>query len=177
MTRPSIPEILLKHGRIIYLSKPQGVRCHGCEWVTPIEADQEERRIEHAHHILDVLHSHGYGDAWNAYNIGHQDGFWNGRETAGNTEMTLAGVEHAKHHNPYPGDWLGNHHEPKYLVIPRPHVPYGPEGIPEVDADVDYLTKAAKDLEQHYKPFGSNLRATIVKLIRDTAKALEGNPR
>lgn len=37
-------------------------------------------------------------DAWNK---GHESGFWNGRESAGNVEMKLCGVEHAKAHNPF----------------------------------------------------------------------------
>jgi hypothetical protein len=36
-----------------------------------------------------------------AWNEGHEAGFWNGRESAGSGEMEACGVEHAKLHNPY----------------------------------------------------------------------------
>lgn len=59
------------------------------------------------------------------------------------------------------------------ITIPRPHVPYGPHGVAADQADTDYLRQAADDLEIHYKPFGSNLRATVVKLIRDAADSIQ----
>lgn len=59
------------------------------------------------------------------------------------------------------------------ISVPRPHVPFGPQQLTEDQADADYLREAARKLEEHYKPFGSNLRATIVKLIRDAAEAIE----
>lgn len=62
--------------------------------------------------------------------------------------------------------------EEQWITIPRPHVPYGPHHVSEDESDVDYLRKAAKDLEQHYKPFGSNVRDTVVKLLRDTADSI-----
>lgn len=55
------------------------------------------------------------------------------------------------------------------ITIPRPHVPHGPAHLSRDLADADYLRRAARDLEEFYKPFGSNLRATIVALIRDAA--------
>lgn len=58
------------------------------------------------------------------------------------------------------------------LTIPRPHVPYGPVGIPECEADADYLDHAASNLEGRYEVGGSNVRATVIKLLRDTASAL-----
>ena len=58
------------------------------------------------------------------------------------------------------------------ITIPRPHVPHGPAGVSRDDSDADYLRRAARDLEEVYKPFGSNLRATIVALIRDAADAI-----
>ncbi|RBO73507.1 hypothetical protein [Microbacterium sp. H6] len=65
------------------------------------------------------------------------------------------------------------HGEPSgSLTIPRPHVPFGPIGIPEYKADADYLDHAAKSLEGHYEVGGSNVRATVVKLLRDTSTAL-----
>jgi hypothetical protein len=36
-----------------------------------------------------------------AWNDGHEAGFWNGRESAGSGEMEACGVEHAKLTNPY----------------------------------------------------------------------------
>lgn len=59
------------------------------------------------------------------------------------------------------------------IVIPRPHVPFGPVNKSPNEADVDYLLSAADDLEEFYKPFGSNLRATVVKLLRDSAEAIK----
>lgn len=58
------------------------------------------------------------------------------------------------------------------ITIPRPHVPHGPATVAWDVADADYLRRAARDLEEVYKPFGSNLRATIVALIRDAADAI-----
>lgn len=58
------------------------------------------------------------------------------------------------------------------ITIPRPHVPHGPAHLSRDAADADYLWKAARDLERHYKPFGSDLRATVVALIRDAADAI-----
>ena len=63
------------------------------------------------------------------------------------------------------------------ISIPRPHVPHGPKSLTEDQADVNYLREAAWKLEDHYKPFGSNLRATIVKLIRDAADVIETGER
>lgn len=58
------------------------------------------------------------------------------------------------------------------LTIPRPHVPYGPIGVPEHEADADYLDHAASNLEGRYEVGGSNVRATVVRLLRHTAAAL-----
>lgn len=58
------------------------------------------------------------------------------------------------------------------LAIPRPHVPFGPLSVPEHEADATYLDHAASSLEGHYEVGGSNVRATVVKLLRDTAAAL-----
>lgn len=59
------------------------------------------------------------------------------------------------------------------IKIPRPHVANGPDGVTEEQADAAYLREAAEDLQDFLKPFGSTLRATIVKLIRDSADAIE----
>ena len=59
------------------------------------------------------------------------------------------------------------------ITIPRPHVPYGPDAITADQADAAHLCRAARDLEKHYKPFSSTLRATIVKLVNDAADAIK----
>lgn len=76
------------------------------------------------------------------------------------------------HHGPWkPHRELEEAHE-GMVTIPRPHVPHGPQGTPEDVADANYLREAAQKLETHYKPFGSNLRATVVQLLRDAADAV-----
>lgn len=63
--------------------------------------------------------------------------------------------------------------EAESITVPRPHVPFGPADISPDTADAAYLRQAARDLEKHYKPFGPNLRATIVKLVHDAADAID----
>lgn len=61
------------------------------------------------------------------------------------------------------------------ITIPRPHVPFGPDHIPEREADADYLRSAVrniKHLERGERIWGSNLTATIIKLLLDSAAAL-----
>lgn len=62
---------------------------------------------------------------------------------------------------------------PDQIMIPRPHVPYGPDTLSANESDSQYLRDAARKLRDHYKPFGSNLRAIIVKLIEDAADQIE----
>lgn len=62
---------------------------------------------------------------------------------------------------------------PQHITIPRPHVPFGPQHLTNNASDAQYLHTAATELEQFYQPFGSNLRATVVKLIQDAAQAIE----
>lgn len=62
---------------------------------------------------------------------------------------------------------------PALIAIPRPHVPFGPNGIPEATADADYLREAARHIEGGFPVGGSNLTATVLKLPRDAADALE----
>lgn len=64
---------------------------------------------------------------------------------------------------------------PEQVLVPRPHVLNGPKGIPEAEADADYLRKAARNLRDHYKPFGSTLRATVVDLLNAAADAVEAS--
>ena len=63
-------------------------------------------------------------------------------------------------------------HDDDTITIPRPHVAFGPEDLDPTVADVAYLRRAARDLEKHYKPFGSHLRSTVVKLLHDAADAV-----
>lgn len=62
------------------------------------------------------------------------------------------------------------------ITVLRPRVPHGPAHLTEDEADADYLRKAARDLAGHYKPFGSNLRATVVRLLEDAADAIATGP-
>ena len=59
------------------------------------------------------------------------------------------------------------------LTVPRPHVPHGPKGVPADQADADYLREAARTVE-FSRCMGSNLTATVVKLLNDCAAALTG---
>lgn len=58
------------------------------------------------------------------------------------------------------------------VTIPRPHVPYGPVGVPTEIADADYLDHAARNLAGGYAVGGYNVTATVIKLLHDTATAL-----
>lgn len=58
------------------------------------------------------------------------------------------------------------------IEIPRPHVPYGPAGIPEALADADYLDSAARNISGGYAIGGYNVTATVIQLLHDTATAL-----
>lgn len=58
------------------------------------------------------------------------------------------------------------------LTIPRPHVPFGPHGVPEKLADADYLDHAARNIAGGYAVGGYNVTATVIKLLHDTAAAL-----
>ncbi len=64
------------------------------------------------------------------------------------------------------------------ITIPTPHVPFGPTGVPEHEADADYLRSAVRNieyLERGEKLWGSNVTATVVKLLNDAADAVEEN--
>ena len=58
-------------------------------------------------------------------------------------------------------------------ILHAAHVSYGPAGVPEWRSDVDYLREGARGMEEFYKPFGSNLRATVVELLREVAFIIE----
>lgn len=59
------------------------------------------------------------------------------------------------------------------LVIPKPIVPYGPDGIPPEIATADYLRELVRKIDTGYTVFGgSNVTATMRKLICDVEAAL-----
>lgn len=58
------------------------------------------------------------------------------------------------------------------VSVPRPHVPYGPHGVPGELATADYLDHAARNLAGGYEVGGYNVTATVIKLLHDTATAL-----
>lgn len=62
--------------------------------------------------------------------------------------------------------------EPEHITIPRPHVLFGPEGVPQHEADARYLHSAADHIEGGYKVGGRNLTATVIKLLHDAGAAL-----
>ena len=57
------------------------------------------------------------------------------------------------------------------VTIPAPHVPHGPKGIPEHEADADYLRHAAKNL-RWAGVLGSNLTETVAQMCEAAADAL-----
>jgi len=61
------------------------------------------------------------------------------------------------------------------IRIPRPHVPFGPHGVPEREADADYLDHAARNIAGGYAVGGYNVTATVIKLLHDTATALRAD--
>ena len=65
---------------------------------------------------------------------------------------------------------------PEQISVPRPHVPFGPEGIPADKADADYLRSAARNIE-HSRCMGHNLTATVMQLLHDAADAIEDGAR
>ncbi|MBC6496092.1 hypothetical protein [Microbacterium sp. 4-7] len=58
------------------------------------------------------------------------------------------------------------------IEIPRPHVPYGPAGVPERLADADYLDSAARNLAGGYAIGGYNVTSTVIRLLHDAATVL-----
>lgn len=61
------------------------------------------------------------------------------------------------------------------LLLPLPHVPFGPKGVPELVADATYLDHAASNLEGKYEVGGSNVRSTVIHLLRNAAIALRAS--
>ena len=58
------------------------------------------------------------------------------------------------------------------IEIPRPHVPFGPQGVSEMLADADYLDHAARNIAGGYAVGGYNVTSTVIKLLHDAATAL-----
>lgn len=58
------------------------------------------------------------------------------------------------------------------ITVPRPTVAYGPKHLPTALADANYLRSAAGNIE-FSRCLGSNLTATVTKLLRDAADAVE----
>lgn len=63
------------------------------------------------------------------------------------------------------------------IAVPTPVVPFGPKGVPEHEATASYLRGAADRMVAGYKPGGSNVAATLVRLARDAADALDRGPQ
>jgi len=62
------------------------------------------------------------------------------------------------------------------ITIPRPHVPFGPTHVSPEAADADYLRAAVRGihhLNHGERIWGHNLTATVVKLLLDSATAVE----
>jgi hypothetical protein len=59
------------------------------------------------------------------------------------------------------------------ITIGKPHVPFGPHGIPEHKADADYLRHAARNIEGGYAVGGYNVTRTVINLLHSVADALE----
>ena len=67
--------------------------------------------------------------------------------------------------------------EPERLSIPIPNVPFGPEGVAPTIATASYLIEVVKKIDSGYANVGgSNVTATLRKLLVDTAEALRGLP-
>ena len=58
------------------------------------------------------------------------------------------------------------------VTIPRPHVPFGPLGVPEMLADADYLDHAARSIAGGYAVGGYNVTHTVIDLLHSVATAL-----
>lgn len=61
----------------------------------------------------------------------------------------------------------------EHISIPRPRVLHGPDYLTPDQATFMYLHEAADKLERFHKPFGSNLNAAVVKVLRDAANATD----
>lgn len=59
-----------------------------------------------------------------------------------------------------------------FIAIRAPHVPYGPVGVPQWQADADYIRSAARNIDQGREAGGHNVTATVVGLLHSVADAL-----
>ena len=67
--------------------------------------------------------------------------------------------------------------EPDTITIPRPVVPFGPVSKTENEATADYLLEVVKKINGKYCTVGgSNVTATVRKLLVDAADAVRGLP-
>lgn len=72
----------------------------------------------------------------------------------------------------------GKHPAPSAgITVPRPHVPFGPQGVPEMLADADYLDEAARRIRDGYAAGGYNVTTTVVNLLHNAATALRAQHR
>ncbi|MGN7977414.1 hypothetical protein ACTJJ4_07550 [Microbacterium sp. 22195] len=63
------------------------------------------------------------------------------------------------------------------ITLPRPHVPTGPQGVPEDHADADYLRAVVMKIDSGFtRVGGSGVTAMIRNLIADAAEVLEAPP-
>jgi len=65
------------------------------------------------------------------------------------------------------------------ITVPRPHVAHGPAGVHPDEADAEYLRSAVRNIEHQGRGerlWGSNLTATVVRLLIDAAFAIEHGP-
>lgn len=58
------------------------------------------------------------------------------------------------------------------LVVKRPHIPHGPQGIPDTEADADFLHHAAEALRAGHPLGEANVLWAVVGLLESTAEAL-----
>ncbi len=62
------------------------------------------------------------------------------------------------------------------IRIPRPHVRFGPDNVPEDKADAEYLRSAVRNIDylgRGERLWGSNLTAAVRKVLLDAAEALD----
>jgi len=58
------------------------------------------------------------------------------------------------------------------ITITAPHVPFGPQEVPALLADADYLDHAARNISGGYEVGGHNVTMTVVNLLHSVATAL-----
>lgn len=86
---------------------------------------------------------------------------WSDRSYEEDAEMAVAALAAA-----------GRLVTPDHIVIPRPRVAHGPAGIPAHVSDADYLREAARHVRGGFPVGGSNLSASVAKLLDDAAEAI-----